>query len=389
MKVTISVGGRFHAFYLAKYLQDKGYLHKLATSYPKFEVAKYGIDTKKVSTVVSKEVIERSWYKIFGNYPSNILLCDWYDYVTSLQIPLDSDIYIIWSGFALKTIQRIRKYNPRAIIILERGSSHILFQRQILEQAYTYLPKHAKNMLPSDKIIAKEQAEYELADFIALPTNFTKKTFIGKGIAENKLVINPYGVDLKDFTYNENLKDKSDTLNILFVGAFCVRKGAKIFLQIVDKLKDNTNIRFQIVGSIETGLEEKIAPYLNKNLFYQPSIPQKELKSFYEKADIFLFPSYEEGMAMVTLQAMACGLTLVVSDNSGAGMVLEHGKTGFLFEPEETEKYVETILLLAKNKDLCRKIGAEVHNKVKTGFTWEDYGQRYVQYLDKLTIKDN
>lgn len=379
MKVTISVGGRFHAFYLAEYLQRQGHFYHLATSYPKFEVAKYGIDTNKVSTVISKEIIERGWHKIFGSYPSNILMCNWYDYVTSLQIPLDGDVYIIWSGFALQTIQKIRKHNPKAKIILERCSTHIRFQYEILQEAYHFLPQNAKNMLPSPEMIAKEQAEYELADFIALPTNFTKKTFIDKGIAENKLIVNPYGVDLKDFTYNEVLKDKSEVLNILFVGAFCVRKGAKTFLKIVDTLKDNKNIRFQIVGSMEKGLEEKIAPYLNKNLFYQPSIPQKELNSFYEKADVFLFPSYEEGMAYVTLQAMACGLTLVVSNNSGAGMVVEHGKTGFLFEPEETEKYVETILLLAKNKDLCRKIGNEVHNKVKMGFTWEDYGQRALQ----------
>ena len=64
----------------------------------------------------------------------------------------------------------------------------------------------------------------------------TKDT--SKGIAEKKLIVNPYGVDLKDFTYNETLKDKSEVLNILFVGAFCVRKGAKTFLKIVDSLKN-------------------------------------------------------------------------------------------------------------------------------------------------------
>lgn len=384
MKVTISLGGRFHAFYLAKSLQDKGHLHKLVTSYPKFEVKKYGIESNKIGTVVSKEIIDRGWKKLTGQYLPNILMCNWYDKLAAYQMPMDSDIYIIWSGFALHTIRKIRKYNPKAIIILERCSTHIQFQREILEYAYKFLPQGAESMLPSKEIIEKEQTEYELVDFIALPTNFTKKTFIDKGIAEKKLIVNPYGVDLKDFTYNETLKDKSEVLNILFVGAFCVRKGAKTFLKIVDSLKNENNIRFQIVGAMEKGLEEKIAPYLNKTLFYQSSIPQKELNSFYEKSDVFLFPSYEEGMAYVTLQAMACGLTLVVSNNSGAGMVVEHGKTGFLFEPEESEKYIETILLLAKNKDLCRKIGREVHNKVKMGFAWEDYGLRYVEYLERI-----
>jgi hypothetical protein len=48
MKATISVGGRFHAFYLAQQLLKRGYLNKLITSYPKFEVIKYGIPKDKV-----------------------------------------------------------------------------------------------------------------------------------------------------------------------------------------------------------------------------------------------------------------------------------------------------------------------------------------------------
>jgi hypothetical protein len=61
MVVTISVPGRFHAFYLAKQLLKRGYLKQLITSYPKFEVVKYGIPKDKVSTVIIKEVTARLW----------------------------------------------------------------------------------------------------------------------------------------------------------------------------------------------------------------------------------------------------------------------------------------------------------------------------------------
>jgi glycosyltransferase involved in cell wall biosynthesis len=135
---------------------------------------------------------------------------------------------------------------------------------------------------------------------------------------------------------------------------------------------------------METGLEEAVSPYLNKNLFYQPSVPQKELNNFYAEADVFLFPSYEEGMAYVTLQAMACGLALVVSYNSGAGMAIEHEQSGYLFEPEEKEKYISAIELLYQDRELCRTIGKEARRRVEKGFTWEDYSQRYVQNLKKL-----
>ena len=64
MQVTISVGGRFHAFYLAQQLLKRGYLKSLITSYPKFEVTKYGIPKGKVSSVIMKELMDKIWYRI-------------------------------------------------------------------------------------------------------------------------------------------------------------------------------------------------------------------------------------------------------------------------------------------------------------------------------------
>jgi glycosyltransferase involved in cell wall biosynthesis len=384
MKVCISLGGRFHAFYLAKYLQEQGCLHHLCTSYPKFEVAKYGIDTKKVSTVVSKELVQRGYRKLMKKELADIYLCDWFDYWASKQLPMDADIYVIWSGFALKTIQQIRKRNPRAIIILERCSTHIQFQFDILNHAYSLFHNVAAK-LPSQPIIEKEKAEYQAVDYISVPTNFVRKTFLDKFIPQDKIIVNPYGVLLNEFSYsaNKELKPQQE-FKVIFVGYFCVRKGAKIFLEIVDYFKHHADITFQLVGSIEIGLEEYIAPYLNKNLYYQSSVPQNKLNNFYAGADVFLFPSYEEGMAYVTLQAMACGLALVVSHNSGAGMAIEHGKSGYLFDSEAKQSYIDTIQSLYEDRGLCRRIGKEARQGVEKGFTWEDYSQRYLQKLQSL-----
>ena len=52
MKVSISVGGKFHAFYLAEQLQNKGDLLQLITSYPRFEVTKSGINKDKIKNAI-------------------------------------------------------------------------------------------------------------------------------------------------------------------------------------------------------------------------------------------------------------------------------------------------------------------------------------------------
>ena len=61
MKISVSVCGRFHAFNLAQQLLKKDLLCQLTTSYPKFEVAKYGIPKYLVNSIFVKEILERSW----------------------------------------------------------------------------------------------------------------------------------------------------------------------------------------------------------------------------------------------------------------------------------------------------------------------------------------
>ncbi|MFB6212410.1 MAG: glycosyltransferase family 1 protein, partial [Candidatus Magasanikbacteria bacterium] len=58
-KVTISVGGRFHAFNLAHQLTKRGHLQNLITSYPKFETVKYGVPKSKIDSILIKEILER------------------------------------------------------------------------------------------------------------------------------------------------------------------------------------------------------------------------------------------------------------------------------------------------------------------------------------------
>ena len=62
MRVTVSVRGRFHAFYLARELQRHGYLHRIITSYPVFETVKYGVERDKIKSLFVHEAV-RVWRK--------------------------------------------------------------------------------------------------------------------------------------------------------------------------------------------------------------------------------------------------------------------------------------------------------------------------------------
>ena len=137
MKVIISVGGRFHAFNLAEQLEKRGYLGCLITSYPKFEVVKYGIPRNKIRSVLLKEVIQRSWSRLPSAlkrvYNPQYLIHEIYDLLASRNVR-EADLFVGWSSFSLYSLRRAKAMGMKTVI--DRGSSHIAFQNRILKEEY-------------------------------------------------------------------------------------------------------------------------------------------------------------------------------------------------------------------------------------------------------------
>ena len=95
--------------------------------------------------------------------------------------------------------------------------------------------------------------------------------------------------------------------------------------------------------------------------------------------------SVEEGLSMVQLQAMACGLPLICTENTGGeDLITENGKEGFVIPIRDVEALKEKLLFLYKNPEITKKMGEAAKNRVAKGFSWDDYGDRYISNLNKI-----
>jgi len=344
MKITISVGGRMHAFYLAKYFQDKGYLHQLVTSYPKFETTKYGLETKNVTSIVSKEVLCRGWQKITGKVYFGTFFCDYFDKIAAYRMPMDSDIYVIWSGYALYSIQRIRKYNPKAIILLERGSTHILEQDELLKE-------HSNDSSILSDMIEKELKEYEATDIISTISLFAKSSFLKYGFQEEKIFVNNMGVDLKEFPFiDRKIKNTDEPFVVGYVGVMNKRKNIQGLIKAVEALvQKKCMIKLLLVGGIDaTSFDTKL---LNKDfIIYHPSMLQSELYKVYAQMEVFVLNSIEDGFGLVLLQAMSTGLPIIATTNTGAPDIVQEGKNGFVIPINDDRALADKILFCYQNR---------------------------------------
>ena len=298
MKVTIIVGGRFHAFDLAEQLHKSKFLKQLITSYPKYYINKnFNIESKFIKSFFSKEILHRSLKKIslFDHYfDIDLITSNLFDNKASKTVDFkNTDIIVGWSSFSLKSFEIAGKYG--CIKILERGSSHIEYQRDILEEENDLIGVDCK--LPSPKIIDKEKKEYDLSDYICVPSEFSKKSFLKKGFSEKKIIKIPYGVDLNNFFLPNKTKDNSQ-FNIICVGAISVRKGSIYLLKAFNEL-NLKNSKLIFIGDIEKGFKKILNMHLNKNVEIIKSVSQNSLRNFYNQASVFVTCPVEDGFGMV------------------------------------------------------------------------------------------
>lgn len=377
MKVNIYVFGRFHAFDLAKQLSRFGHLNKLVSTYPYFIAKNWGIKRNKFYSRFIFEIIRRA---------SSITKFKWITELENILIYIFSStnilfkrgatIHIGWSSSSYQLFKRLRKKQEN-ILILERGSAHQSFQNEILFEEHNLFKTTFDFNFEATR---NELIEYEISDYIVVPSNFVKKTFLEKGINPEKIFVNPYGVNLADFKRVEIKKDK---FRIIFVGLASIQKGFHYLIEAMELLKNN-NIELWHVGNISN--EIKNFDYIKPNIRYLGSKPQNELFKYYNNCDIFVLPSIQDGFGMVILQAMACGLPVICSTNTGIENVLtKNGEEGFIIPIRDPNAIVERVLELYNDKELRTKMGNKALKKVQNGFSWDDYGSRYIDFLKKIS----
>lgn len=290
------------------------------------------------------------------------------DYLATIYLK-KCDVLIGLSGCALLSAKKAQnRYN--ALLFCDRGCRHILSQNAILSS----IPS-ARQVYKKDIKIELEQ--YNMADYIILPSLHTKESFIEEGVSVEKLFVNPYGVNLKMF---HPVPLEADGYDIIFVGNWSLQKGVDILTEACLK----TGLSLLHVGAII----DFAFPEHNNQFHHIDPVDQLELIHFYSKAKILCLPSRQDGFGLVLFQAMICGLPLVYSHYTGGPdlkkLVDDHE---YLFEmPEYTiDSLSETLLRAIKKAEQqprnCNR--SYLTPDAITNISWQAYGQRYNDFLSK------
>jgi glycosyltransferase involved in cell wall biosynthesis len=162
------------------------------------------------------------------------------------------------------------------------------------------------------------------------------------------------GINLDLFYPIQSLKD-NNTLNVGYVGRLDEGKGWEILLEAVAvlKYKYNLNITAHFIG--DGGQKEQFLKRIeelgiNDSIRYYGQKPQSELVQYFNKFDVFVFPSYRlgESLGLVGLEAMACGVPVIGANIGGIATYLVDGYQGYLFQEKDVDDLTEKILKFSR-----------------------------------------
>ncbi len=369
--VTVSVSGRFHAFDLARQLHRRGALHRLLTSYPKFKTRHWGIPDDKVTSALSHEILNRLSSKI--NLPPNLrrefqlqMVRRW-GRLSAKLLPNDVRLFVGWSGMSIEPIRKARRLGAKTIV--ERGSTHILFQNRILAEAYAGAGLEWPGIHPEG--IQRELEEYAEADNIFVPTAFVRDTFVQNGVPVEKIIVVPYGCDLASFQRQPKL---DNVFRIIHCGQISIQKGAHLLIQAFNELKLK-NAELWLIGGLNPELAALLDRTANPAIQVKGPFPQAQLAQYYSQGSVFCIASWQEGLAMVIPQALSCGLPVVATYNSGAPEVVDDGRTGFLIPAGDVSAIKEKLLQLYQDPDLLAWLAGNVAGGGLIDLSWDRYGR--------------
>jgi glycosyltransferase involved in cell wall biosynthesis len=385
MKVNQISIGRFHHFHLARQLERRGLLESIYTGYPRFKLNdETGIPPEKIHTFPWLHApfmargrlglnrwswLDREWiwwaHETLDRYVASQLK--------------DPSVLIALSGSGLHAGRRVQQLG--GIHICDRGSTHIRVQEQLLREEYQRYGTRWRGIDP--RFIAKEEAEYDQANLISVPSQFCYDSFVEQGVSKQKLLKIPYGSRLERFYPQVGPSKNKEEFCVLFVGAAGLRKGFIDLLKAFEQFRHPAK-RLLLIGSLAPEAEILLAQVDQSLITFMGSVPNIQLRQHYSQASVFVLPSIEEGLAMVIGEAMACGCPVIATNNTGASELISDGVEGFVVPIRSPDLIAERLKQLADHPEMRVQMGQAALARVQDLGGWDRYGLEWDKSLQAL-----
>ena len=239
------------------------------------------------------------------------------------------------SEFALPACRRL---GIASVLSMVHGD--VREERRVMEIEASESPDFFPIYLGNGEVDAAEMAwlherrllDIELADRILVPSEHIAGELARHGTERDRIEVVPYAADTGRFRPDPGKVHSRKTCTFLFAGGITQRKGIKYLLEAWKMIR-RPGWRLQLLGALPANTRP-LEPFMD-DVEWLGRFPHAEVPGRMASADVFVFPSLFEGSAVVTYEALACGLPCVVTPESGS--IVRHGRDGLVVPGRDVE----------------------------------------------------
>jgi glycosyltransferase involved in cell wall biosynthesis len=220
-------------------------------------------------------------------------------------------------------------------------------------------------------------------DWVLAPSRFVEDSFLQNGFSAKQIMRLPYATDLKIFKPAKK-RPSHRPFTVINTGGLSLRKGTPYLLEALRILKRQVpGLRILLTRQISDSIRPILGQYGDLPIEWSKTLPPSQLAERLQSADLFILPSLEEGMARTALEAMACGLPVILTPNTGASDLLHEGVSGSIVPIREPNSIVEKALFWRERILGCGKQVNSIHTDLSK-LANTHFSERFGTFLKKI-----
>lgn len=247
-----------------------------------------------------------------------------------------------------------------------------------------------------------ERRSYKSANWINVLTPAFERTLIEKkGVRPDRTSMIPNGADLDVFKpgeHNNWVREKHSLggkFIVTYVGAHGVANHLIQILKTAKLFKDNKDVVFMLVGDgmEKPMLKEKAVEWGLDNVLFVDSVPKNVIADYITASDVCTavlkkVDTFKMVYPNKVFDYMATARPVIIGIDGAARKLIEDARAGIYVEPENTEEFVEAVLKLKENPQLCNEYGENGLNFVRQNFGRGILAERYMDILRNKVISN-
>ena len=371
MRINVCINGTFRYPQYIRHYEDAGALNAFYFAHrPRSTGRTAGLKTAYTRNGWGKELLLQAAYR---TAPSRCLprlytgLGDiWQRDVIRHWRPCDS-VEAVVGATADRVIEHAKGQGARVLghpVTAHPAAVHALvaeaYERIGLDPGQTVAPDYDRRL-----------AEIAACDRLLVDSRFVARSLIAQGIAAERIATITPGLDLARFTPRCPDERQDGIFRVVCVGLVTPRKGQQVLLDAWRRLR-LTHAELVLVGLPGRGASAVLRGF-GGTFTHHRRIPNAALRDLLIRAALFVAPSIEDGFGQAPVEAMGCGLPVVVTENVGMADLVTDGVDGFVVPPFDAEAIAGRIEQLYRDRERAAAMGQAAAAAIHRRGSWRDY----------------